>query len=189
MDAIDAKQTIRSWVDLYSDGMYSWALHKTSHKETAEDLVQETFLAAVTSFGKFQGNSSPKTWLTAILNNKIHDYYRKNFRTTGIHDAEIFDRVFDAEGGWRDGERPMQWKEETGHLLDNEEFRQTLESCINALPENWHAAIQLKYMKKRNGKTICKELGVTPTNFWQMIHRAKLKLRKCLEIHWFKEQA
>ncbi len=89
------------WVQLYSDSLYSWALHKTSDKETAEDLVQETFLVAVKSFNKFKGDSNPKTWLFAILNNKINDHYRKSYRTPIINNETILDRFFDDEDHWK----------------------------------------------------------------------------------------
>ncbi len=81
MDAINADATIKRWVGMYSDHLYSWAYYKTSNKETAEDLVQETFLAAVRSFEKFEGKSDPKTWLLSILKNKIADHFRKAYRS------------------------------------------------------------------------------------------------------------
>lgn len=72
--------SIESWVKLYTGSLYDWALFKTSYKETAEDLVQDTFLAAKLQFEKFKQNSSAKTWLFAILNNKIKDYYRNKYK-------------------------------------------------------------------------------------------------------------
>lgn len=187
MDTTNSTATIKCWVELYSDSMYSWAYHKTSNKETAEDLVQETFLAAVQSFTKFKGDSNPKTWLFAILNNKINDHYRSSFRKPTISDTTIFETLFDSNDQWKPEQRPQQWADDTGHLLDNDEFQQTLQNCMKKLPENWFSAIQLKFMEEKNGETICQELGITPTNFWQILHRAKLQLRKCLELNWFKK--
>ena len=69
--ATSAHSIIQKWVAVYSDDLYRWALHKTSDKETVQDLVQETFLAAFKSLDKFQGKSQPKTWLFSIMNNKI----------------------------------------------------------------------------------------------------------------------
>lgn len=187
MDTTNPTATIKCWVELYSDSMYSWALHKTSSRETAEDLVQETFLAAVQSFSKFKGDSNPKTWLFAILNNKINDHYRSSFRKPTISDTTIFETLFDSNDQWKPEQRPQQWADDTGHLLDNNEFQQTLQNCMKNLPENWFSAIQLKFMEEKNGEIICQELGITPTNFWQILHRAKLQLRKCLELNWFKK--
>ena len=88
MDAIkeDSKITIENWVNQYSDALFSWAYYKTSSKETAEDLVQDTFLAAYHKIDSFKGNSQPKTWLFSILNNKIIDYYRLSAKTTKKND-------------------------------------------------------------------------------------------------------
>jgi len=174
------------WVQLYSDSLYSWALHKTSNKETAEDLVQETFLVAVKSFDRFKGDSNPKTWLFAILNNKINDYYRKNYRTPIVNDEAIFDRLFDDTGHWRPEQIPLQWPEQNENILHDNEFQHELHNCLKKLPSNWFSAIQLKYIDEKKGSEICQELGITDTNFWQILHRAKLQLRKCLEINWFK---
>ena len=187
MDTTYPTATIKCWVELYSDSMYSWALHKTSSKETAEDLVQETFLAAVQSFEKFKGDSNPKTWLFAILNHKINDHYRSSYRKPVVDGNAIFETLFDSNDQWKPDQRPQQWADDTGHLLDNYEFQKTLHNCMNKLPDNWFAAIQLKFMEEKNGEMICQELGITDTNFWQILHRAKLQLRKCLELNWFKK--
>ncbi|MEO9021999.1 MAG: sigma-70 family RNA polymerase sigma factor [Ginsengibacter sp.] len=186
--------TIRSWVEEYSDKMYSWALYKTNSEETAEDLVQETFMAAFQSFGKFEEKSNPITWLLGILNHKIADYFRKSYRQPTVNESErrfkpgnnFLDTFFDADGSWVKEQRPGTWSEDT-HLLDNTEFVETLQACMNKLPSNWFAAINLKYLEEKKGEQICQELQITTTNFWQILHRAKLQLRKCLEVHWFKK--
>jgi len=185
----DINATIRRWIDLYSDHLYSWAYHKTSSKETAEDLVQETFTAAVQSFAKFKGDSNPKTWLIAILNNKIYDYFRGKYRMQTVNENAVLENIFDpaANDQWKVSERPQEWPGETGNLLDDEDFRQALDECLHELPGNWHAAIQLKFVEEKKGEIICQELGITNTNFWQILHRAKLQLRKCLEFNWFKK--
>ncbi len=186
--------TIRSWVDAWSDKMYSWALYKTNSKETAEDLVQEAFMAAYQSFSKFEEKSSPKTWLFGILNHKIADHFRKVYRNPVVNESDrnpgagkdFLDTFFDADERWIKEQRPQPWAEDT-HLFDNPEFAKTLRACMNKLPSNWFAAINLKYLEEKKGDQICQELGIAPTNFWQILHRAKLQLRKCLEVHWFKK--
>lgn len=186
--------TINSWVEAYSDKMYSWVLYKTNRKETAEDLVQETFMIAFQSFDKFEGKSDPKTWLFGILNHKIADHFRKVYRQQVVNESDrnpeagnnFLDTFFDADESWIKQQRPKPWNEDS-HPLDNPEFVKTLQACMNELPLNWFAAINLKYLEEKKGEQICQELKITPTNFWQMLHRAKLQLRKCLEVHWFKE--
>ncbi len=186
--------TIKSWVTSYSDKMYSWALYKTNSKETAEDLVQETFIAAFQSFEKFEEKSEPKTWLFGILNHKIADHFRKLYRQPVVNESDrnleagnnFFDTFFDADGSWIKEQRPQSWPDNS-HLLDNTEFVKILQVCMKKLPSNWFAAINLKYLEEKKGEQICQELEITPTNFWQILHRAKLQLRKCLEVHWFKK--
>lgn len=174
------------WVEQYSDNLFSWAYHKTSNKEVAEDLVQETFLAAYRSFDKFNWESNPKTWLLSILKNKINDYYRDQYKNPITAQDGIYNVLFDETGHWRKSEEPTHWSNaDEKHLLDNIDFRQELLNCLDRLPNNWFAAINLKFLQEKKGKEICQELGITNTNFWQILHRAKLQLRKCLEINWF----
>lgn len=186
-DPANPSETIKHWVELYADSAYSWALHKTSSKETAEDLVQETFLVAFQTLHKFEGKSNPKTWLFSILNNKINDYYRANLRKQTINGNAFFDKLFDADYHWKLEETPKDWSEESGNLLDDTAFQKTFARCLKKLPHNWFAAVQLKFISEKKSKVICQELGITPTNFWQILHRAKLQLRKCIELNWFKE--
>ncbi|MEO5501457.1 MAG: sigma-70 family RNA polymerase sigma factor [Ginsengibacter sp.] len=186
--------TIKSWVEAYSDKMYSWALYKTNNKETSEDLVQQTFMIAYQSFDKFEDRSNPKTWLFGILNHKIADHFRKIYRNPVINESDrnpeagkdFLDTFFDADGSWIKEQRPKPWPEDA-HLFDNADFIKIMHSCMNKLPSNWFAVINLKYLEEKKGDLICQELEITPTNFWQILHRAKLQLRKCLEIHWFKK--
>jgi RNA polymerase sigma-70 factor (ECF subfamily) len=180
-------ETITGWVQLYSDSLYSWAFHKTSNNELAEDLVQETFLIAVKSFDRFKSDSNPKTWLFAILNNKINDHYRKSYRNPISNGNDIFGYFFDERERWRENENPQLWSDDTEHLLDDIEFQQELHQCLKKLPSNLYSAIQLKFIEEKKGNEICQELGISDTNYWQILHRAKLQLRKCLELNWFKK--
>jgi len=70
--------------------------------------------------------------------------------------------------------------------LDNVEFKSVMENCMKKLPDTWFSAIHLKYLEEKDGKVICQELGITPSNFWQILHRAKVQLRACIEKNWFK---
>lgn len=180
--------TLTNWVEQYSDNLYSWAYYKTSNREIAEDLVQDTFMAAFHSLEKFNWKSNPKTWLMSILKNKISDFFREQYKTPTTNQHQILETLFDKNGHWRVSEIPKQWQiEDEKQLLDNLDFRQILLDCLDKLPKNWFAAINLKFLEEKKGKEICQELGITDTNFWQILHRAKLQLRKCLELNWFKE--
>ena len=187
--------TVKRWVEMYSDKMYSWTFYKTNSKEIAEDLVQDTFLVAFQSISKFEGKSDPKTWLFAILNNKIAEHFRKIYRNPILSENQansnegesFFDTLFDSNGEWQKEERPKEWQNTEAHLLDDVAFVKILQACMDKLPANWNAVIQLKYLEEKKGDLICQELGIAPTNFWQILHRSKLQLRKCLENHWFKK--
>jgi RNA polymerase sigma-70 factor (TIGR02943 family) len=187
MDKI-REQTLKEWVEAYSDLLYTRALRKVSNTQIAEDLVQETFIAAYTSFHNFKNLSRPKTWLFAILNNKIVDHYRKKSvismdQLTEDEGIQFTDSLFDAKGNWNSIETSSIWENENS-LLDNEEFNNVLVFCLDDLPSKWSLAIKLKYLLEKDATIICQELEMTPTNFWQVIHRAKLLLRKCIEKHW-----
>lgn len=181
------KQTVRNWVELYSDDLFSWALYKVSSKETAEDLVQDTYLVAFQTYHKFEGKSNPRTWLFAILNNKINDHHRTIFRNTSFESILKNNHFFDENEAWNPTESPLEWPTQSEHILDDSEFNNTLESCMKKLPATWFSGIYLRYIEEKKGSDICQELEITPTNFWQILHRAKMQLRKCLEIQWFRK--
>jgi RNA polymerase sigma-70 factor (TIGR02943 family) len=177
---------LTEWVESYTDDLYSWALHKVSDAELAQDLVQDTFLAAAEKIDGFKGDSAPKTWLYSILNHKIIDHYRKKVRQPVKVENQVFSTFFDEGGDWKVERRPKKWdEEEKGHLLDDAEFQEVLNKCLDALPDKWNTCVKLKYLLSKNGEEICQELDITPTNFWQIIHRAKLQLRSCVEENWF----
>jgi RNA polymerase sigma-70 factor (TIGR02943 family) len=187
---------LKEWVELYTSEMLSWAVYKTSDQQTAEDLVQETFLAAFQAYHTFENKSKPKTWLFGILKNKIIDHYRKSFKTSTstIEQTEdeqgiqLYGFLFDTNGHWKKEKSPQEWSNSSIELLDNPEFNNVLIICLNKLPIHWHAAIKLKYMEDKDATYICKELDISTTNYWQIIHRAKLQLRSCLENYWFKNE-
>ena len=183
--------TLTEWVNLYTDQLYSWALHKVSNKSIAEDLVQETFLKAFQSIDSFENRSNPKTWLLTILNHNIIDYYRTQTRSifhSPNHDdlmvIENSNDLFDNTGGWKTSVAQDIW-DSNQNLLDNSDFIAVLELCKGKLPNNWQLSIQAKYVLNKEAKEICQELNITPSNYWQMLHRAKLLLKKCLESNWF----
>lgn len=180
-------ETISFWVESYTNDLYSWARHKISDTEIAADLVQDTFLAAAEKMDSFKGNSSPKTWLFSILNHKIIDYYRKKVNQPVQFDSQSFSLYFSEQGDWKESQKPKSWHEpdDEQHLLDDNEFQKVLKECLDALPEKWSLCVKLKYLTEKDGETICQELQISPSNYWQIVHRAKLQLRDCVEKKWF----
>src|SRR6056297_540517 len=175
------------WFEAYSDDLYGWAYYKTSSKEVAEDLVQDTFLSAAKGKHGFNNQSSAKTWLFSILNNKIVDHYRgrakKQRMAEEIKEKEMSETIgsfFVSDGSWSSLQADnVDWHRDR-ELWDNPDFVQTMNSCMADLPDHWRSAISFKYLFNKKSKEICQELGVTQSNYWQIIHRAKLFLRDCL---------
>jgi RNA polymerase sigma-70 factor (ECF subfamily) len=179
------------WVEMYADYLYTYALTRLNDEEQARDLVQETFLAALERIGQFEGKSTERTWLTAILKHKIIDIYRK--RSSGLariteelnaqqEQVEFFDA---ADGHWNAPYYPQLLGIEDQDPLSNKEFSRILQECIQKLPALWLAVFTMKHMEEQSTDIICSELKVTPSNFWVIIHRAKLNLRQCLQKNWF----
>jgi RNA polymerase sigma-70 factor (TIGR02943 family) len=180
-----SENTINDWVVAHTDSLYEWAFYKLSDEELTKDIVQETFITAFQKIDSFEGKSNPKTWLFSILNNKIIDHYRKEFRNPVESGLNYEHKFFDDDGMWRAEKRPKEWDCDT-NLLDSPEFVKVLNGCMGKLPSQWASAIQLKYLSEKDGSEVCKELNITTSNYWQLIHRAKLSLRQCLELNWFK---
>ena len=176
---------LSKWVEEFTSGLYSWALHKTSDEELAKDMVQDTFMAAAEKITTFRGDSSPKTFLFSILNHKIIDHYRKKINKPISMEDQSLSSFFSAEGDWRDEKKPGEWQEDDSNLLDDENFQQVLRNCIQDLPEKWNVCVTSKYLMDKKTEEICQELGISTTNYWQMMHRAKLQLRECIENNWF----
>lgn len=193
MEAIkkNKQKVFEVWVKDFSDELFSWALYKTSSKEAAEDLVQETFLAAYNKIENFKGNSQPKTWLFSILKNKVIDFYRLNSKTTKLTHSltedsgkEITDSIFNENENWNSNEINSLWNNDEEELLDNPEFNHILQECMNDLPSKWLNAFTSKYLTDKKAEEICQELEITVSNYWQIVHRSKLLMKKCLELKW-----
>ncbi|WP_397321483.1 sigma-70 family RNA polymerase sigma factor [Pedobacter foliorum] len=180
----------RQWVCNYADYLYCYAIIRINDQEQARDLVQETFLAALESLSHFEGKSTEKTWLTAILRNKIIDLYRK--KSSGLYSQnEILEEeheqqdFFDEQDGhWNNAYRPQEFAAAVENPLQHKEFERVLQGCMNKLPNLWYAVFSMKHVDEESTEIICSTLKVTPANFWVIIHRAKLSLRACLQKYW-----
>lgn len=155
----------------------------------AEDVVQETLLAAIEGAAGFAGKSSLRTWLTSILKYKIIDHLRRAKREqplTGSEDdrseADAIDALFAQDGHWL--ETPPDWNHpETA--LENDRFWNAFERCLQRLPARTAQAFTMREVMEIPTEEICKALDISPTNCWVMLHRARLILRECLDRQWF----
>jgi RNA polymerase sigma-70 factor (ECF subfamily) len=156
----------------------------------AEDVVQEALLAALAGEASFAGRSGLRTWLTGILKHKIVDVIRRQSRERPAADLEAdgedgeFDALFDRRGHWE--EPPQAW-ERPEAALGQKQFLAALEACLKALPERTARVFLMREHLGLETSEICKELGITPTHCWVMLHRARTALRLCLTANWFEK--
>lgn len=185
------------WVEAYGDYLFRYALARLRDPARAEDAVQETFLAAWKGRKKFAGRSAEKSWLVGILKNKIFDHYRKASRETSFTDLEFYhdeesdrfipDGLF--KDGWVHELGPLEWSTEPGATLDREVFWQTFHDCANKLPKNVATVFSLREVDGVESREICELLNISEGNLWVMLHRARMALRRCLEMNWFGKSA
>jgi RNA polymerase sigma-70 factor (ECF subfamily) len=177
------------WIDQHGDALFRYAYLRLRDRDAAEDLVQETLVSALRA--KFSGQSSERTWLIGILKHKLSDHWRRQSRSAPIETSsnledpdELLQKMFDAAAGdhWRTA--PSAWRDPDA-ALEQQEFWQRLGECITALPPAQAQAFSLCEIDGLEGAEACKVLEVAPTNLWVMLHRARLRLRQCLESHWF----
>jgi RNA polymerase sigma-70 factor (TIGR02943 family) len=151
----------------------------------AEDAVSEVVLAALEKPQSFGGQSQLKTWLIGILKHKLVDQIRRHAREVSLggedEDGGLEDLVFQADGHFR--EAPPDWGSPE-HACRQQQFVQVLEACVSQLPARTGRAFMLREWLEFETDEICKELGVTPTHLWVMLHRARLRLRECLQTRW-----
>ncbi len=149
----------------------------------AEDAVQETLLAALAGEAGFGGRSNLRTWLTGILKHKIVDAIRRSSRETAVApDEEALEALFDERGHWIDP--PAAWTDPDGSL-EQKQFLAALEACLERLPGRTAQAFLMREHLGCDTADICKDLGITATHCWVLLHRARAALRECLQATWF----
>jgi RNA polymerase sigma-70 factor (ECF subfamily) len=186
-----------TWVDSYGDYLFKIALLRLRDATRAEDAVQETFLAALKGSKRFSGESSERAWLAGILKNKIYDYFRKASRETSFTDLQFYadeesERFVEQglhAGSWVQEQAPSEWSSAPGAGIDCEEFWRTYRACSEKLPKNIGAVFTLREIDGVDSKEVCSLLNISESNYWVMLHRARMALRGCLEKNWFARNA
>lgn len=175
------------WVKSYADQLFRFASMRINDKEAAKDLVQETFLAALRNVDTFKGEISEKNWLYTILKNKIIDYYRKKSSSliSQLETSNNENEYFDEENHWLQNRVPKKWQIDYNTNYDSKEFLEILQQCMKRLSELLRMVFSMKYLDERESDEICKELKITTSNYWVILHRSKLQLRDCVEKKWF----
>lgn len=182
------------WIEQHGDYLFRFAMLKLRDEHLAEDAVQETLLAALQGHKNFSGESSEKTWLVGILKHKIVDLIRKKVREPTLLNVdepleyaedEVSDVLFDETGHWV---TPSQDWGDPDKVLDQKRFWELLNECLKGLPPQLALLYSLREISGMDTKEICNDLKISTTNSWVMLHRARLALKQCFEIHWFGNQ-
>lgn len=174
------------WVEAHGDVLFGYAMIRLRDREIAEDLVQDCLLGAFESRHRFTGKSAERTWLVGILKHKIVDHLRKRSRRDEpqvLSDESAGATHFDKKGLW--GHKFKGWDQDPQALAQDREFQATLSGCLSSLPDKLATTFVLCEIDGIETKEVCTILGITSTNLWARIHRARLSMRRCLELKWF----
>jgi len=172
----------------HRSSLFKFAMLQLRNEAQAEDVVQETLLAAMRGAERFTGKSSVRTWLTGILKHKILDQIRKSSRerTSDVDDDEDssgdFDALFNERGAYV--ERPAEWGSPEA-AFSQKKFFEVLERCMEGLPKNTARVFAMREIMGLDTEEICKETGVSATNCGVLLYRARTALRLCLDQRWF----
>jgi RNA polymerase sigma-70 factor (ECF subfamily) len=171
-----------NWVETHGDYLFNFAVGQMRDANIAEDLVQETFLAALKSQNNFSGRSSERTWLVGILRHKIYDHLRKACRERPMR--------FDPPSAHNDSEaldESLVWihqiaAESTSpsRRLELAEFREHLEKAMSKLPPRIAQVFQLYSIEECTNQEVCGQLNISESNLWVMLHRARKQLSEAL---------
>ncbi|MBU2525511.1 MAG: sigma-70 family RNA polymerase sigma factor [Flavobacteriaceae bacterium] len=174
------------WIEQYSDYLFNYTIVKVNDDEIAKDLVQETFVSALKAMKNFKGEASERTWLISILKRKIIDYYRKINSKKGRAEVRItYNDETENEGDWLE-ERVADRLDGNAEIdMENVELGLAINKCMDKLPEKQALIFKMKTIENYETETICKELDITASNLWVIIHRARLQLMDCLEKTWY----
>lgn len=171
--------------------MVRFATLQLNDRDLAEDAVQDALASALRNAGTFAGRSALKTWVFAILKNKIIDVVRQRSRIvyTGslVREDEEGDStpaLFDQRGHWKPEEQPADWGVPDLALHD-EQFWRVFETCLDGLPARQGRAFMMREFVGLDSDEICTTIGISTSNLHVLLHRARLRLRECLENKWF----
>jgi len=182
------ERMFRNWVNEYSDPLFLYARKRLPDEETARDVLQDSFVAAWRNIRSYRGETSVKSWLYIILKSRIIDHYRKTARAFETEELiEPADPFFDETSHWREGRYPAEWVVQFRDPVEVRDFRRVLKLCSRKLKEMQYAVFVMKYLDGLDSEEICESLGLSVSNFWVLMHRAKVRLRACMEKNWLEK--
>jgi RNA polymerase sigma-70 factor (TIGR02943 family) len=172
------------WLGRHGDALFRYALMLVADEHRAEDLVQETLLAALEGRGRFSADASERTWLIAILRHKVIDERRRDRRRDQyLGDVDpVVEGNFNRFGKWR--KPPGRWSPNPQMLLESQEFWAVFQSCMRALPTRMREAFAMRMVEDLDAAETCRILEISSANLWTLLYRARERLRRCLEGKW-----
>lgn len=193
--AIEFADADPAFIAQVREDMMRFARLQLGADDEAEDAVQEALAGALRNAASFRGEAALKTWMIAILKNKVADILRQrqrrpiNASQIPSQDQEgVLPAVFDQKGMWRDAARPARWEDPEADLHSSQ-FLAIFDACLNRLPPQQGRVFMMREVVELETQEICTELGLSISNVHVILHRARLALRACLQLHWFHEGA
>ena len=174
-----------AWLDRYGDYLYRFAISRLRDAEAAEEVVQDAFVAGLRAKDQFSGRGSEKAWLTTILHRKIVDFVRRRMKTEAIANDtgdQLSEALFDEKGAWR--EDPRIFGPRPAEAMEKREFWEVFRKCLSGLPRRQADVFSLREMDGVAGKEICKDLGISSSNLWVLLYRARMRLAACMKRRW-----
>lgn len=184
----NADLNVHTWLEEYGDYLFSYAFLRVRDSHAAEDLVQDTLLAAIAAKNTFSNQSAVRTWLTGILKHKLIDYLRRQNREVLVADLmddqdeeDGLDHFFKANGNWI--EKPQIFSDPDS-AFQQKQFWKVFQDCLSGLKPKQAEVFLAKEIHGLSNEEICKSLSLNPTNVWILMHRARLFLHRCLKNKW-----
>lgn len=178
----DEANSAENWLRDHGDQLFRYARSRLRDVNAAEEVVQETFVAAVKHRGQYQGTGPMGAWLLGILKRKIVDYVRRQQREMPVEDLDNTANLFDDRGHW--STTVMKRNPFRLDQMESQELHRILNQCLDSLPSNQARAFVLREMDELTSESICQELAISMSNLWVLLHRARIRLAECITVKW-----
>ncbi len=172
------------WVDRHGDFLFGYARSRLRDQVSAEEVVQETFVSALSALKQYSGKGTERAWLLGVLKRKIVDYIRRRnrFESSLDSDDDIEQVLFKSNGKWKIDPRICACRPEAA--VERAEFWRVLDSCLDSLPARQRDVFALREIEGMSSHDICSELGISASNLWVLLYRARLRLGPCMSSRW-----
>lgn len=176
-----------TWVDRYGDYLYGYAMSRLRNPDLAADCVQDTFMAGIKAFERFDGSRDIKFWLRGIMSNKIVDQIRKSIKENKVNldteDEAILESFWYKYSGIATT-NPDPWQFNPRKSYDNTEFWKVFENCIDQVKNPARQAFVLRVLEDQTTEEVCKVMNISSNYLWVLLHRARSQLKVALEASW-----